>query len=129
MYTQMINPSVAAYDAATGKFIGDEHFKLTDSAEQSLLDWMNYGISPKSLVIVESSFEPSENYTPITPNRTYHQQGVFKALVKDEDTGKWVPVEAHITYDWRSRSPEEGNLISSVEFSNIKVNRPIDIRR
>ncbi len=129
MYTRMINPSVAAYDPATGKFIGDAYFKLTHSAEQALLDWMNYGISPKSLIMVESRFEPSENYTPITPNSTYPQRGVFKALAKDEDTGKWVPVEAHITYDWRSRSPEPGNFISGVEFSNIKPDRDIGIRR
>lgn len=128
MYTQIINPSVAAYDVQTGEFLGDARFKLTLSAEQALLDWANYGITPKSLVMVQSSFEPSEHYTPITPNKTYHQKGPFRALMKDEDTGRWVPVESYITYDWRSRSPEAGNFISSVEFSNIKAERPIGLR-
>lgn len=129
MYTQIINPSIAVYDPETDKFLGDGRFKLTLSAEQALLDWMNYGISPKSLVMVESSFVPSEDYVPITPNMTYHQKGIFRALMKDEDTGKWVPVEARITYDWRSRSPEPGNFASSVEFNNIKVDSPISIWR
>ncbi len=129
MYTQIINPSVAAYSAETDKFLGDARFKLTLSVEQALLDWMNYGISPKSLIMVQSSFAPSENYVPITPNTIYHQRGIFRAMMKDNDTGKWVPVEAQITYDWRSRTPEPGNFISSVEFSNIKAEKAIDIRR
>ena len=129
MYTQIINPSIAVYDPETDKFLGDGRFKLTPSAEQALLDWMNYGISPKSLIMVASSFEPSEDYMPVTPNEPYHQKGVFRALMKDEDTGKWVPVEARLTYDWRARTPQPGNFASSIELSNIKVDSPINIRR
>ncbi|HWP51627.1 MAG TPA: hypothetical protein VN626_08020, partial [Clostridia bacterium] len=122
MYTQIRNPSVTVYDFKTDKYLGEARFKPTLSAEKSLLDWINYGISPRSLVMVESSFQPSENYVPIVPNETYHQRGIFKAVVKDGNSGKWVPAEANITYDWRSRSPEPGNYLSSVEFSNVKTN-------
>ncbi len=48
-------------------------------------------------------------------------------MIKDEDIGKWVPVKVPITYDWRSRSPESGNYISSVEFSNIRQEDAIEV--
>ena len=121
MFTQIINPSVDAYDFDTGKFIGEARFVPTEEAEKSLLDWINYGIPPKSLVMLESNFEPSENYVPIISNKTYHQRGIFRALIKERDSGQWIPIESHITYDWRSRSREPGNFISSVEFYNVKV--------
>ena len=129
MYTQIINPSVAAYDAETGLFLGDARFRLTSSAEQALLDWLNYGIVPKSLVMVQSYFEPSEHYIPIPPNTIYHQKGIARAMARDENIGVWVPVEGRVTYDWRSRSSEPGNFISSIEFSNIGIDGPIEIRR
>lgn len=126
VYTQIINPSVAAYDAETGLFLGDARFRLTSSAEQALLDWLNYGIVPKSLVMMQSYFEPSEHHTPITPNTIYHQKGIARAMARDENIGVWVPVEGRVTYDWRSRSSEPpGNFISSIEFSNIGIDGPI----
>lgn len=121
MFTQLINPSVDAYDFETGKFIGEARFTPTEAAERALLDWINYGVAPRSLVMLNSDFQPSENYVPIVPNETYHQKGIFRALLKEGDSGEWVPIEAHITYDWRSRSPEPGNFISSVEFDNLTV--------
>ena len=127
MYTQIKNTSVAAYDIETDKFLGVAHFTLTMSVEQALLDWMNYGIVPRTLVMVESSFQPSENYVPIVPNETYRQRGIVKASVKDDNTGKWEPVTAHITYNWRTRSREPGNVFSSIEFSNIRTEGMVSI--
>lgn len=127
MFTRILNLSIDAYDFNTGKFIGEARFAPTQAAEGALLNWINYGVSPPSLVMLESSFQPSENYIPIVPNETYHQKGVFKALLKEGDSGEWFPIEAHVTYDWRSRSPEPGNFISSVEFSNIKVDGEVKI--
>jgi len=127
MFTQIINPSVDAYDFYTGEFIGEARFTPTEAAEKSLLDWINYGSPPKLLVMLESSFNPSENYVPIIPNKTYHQKGIFRALLNDRDSGQWIPIEAHITYDWRSRSSEHGNYISSVEFDNVKIDGMVKI--
>lgn len=123
MYTQIINTSVDAYDFNTGEFIGEARFTPTRKAEMDLLNWLNYGIPPKSMVMVNSDFRPSESYIPIIPNKTYHQRGIFRALVKEKDTGVWRPIELRITYDWRSRSPEPGYFISSVEFNNFKIDR------
>lgn len=127
MYTQIKDTLVEAYDFDTGKFIGEAKFTPTISAENSLLDWFNYGTLPKSLPMIKSNFQPSENYVPIIPNETYHQKGMFKAKIKDGYTDKWVSVEVPISYDWKSRSPEAGNYINSVEFINIKQNGPIEI--
>ncbi|MEA4993331.1 hypothetical protein SDC9_90378 [bioreactor metagenome] len=121
VFTQLINPSVDAYNYETGVFLGEARFTPTLEAEKALLDWMNYGIKPKSLLMLESNFEPSEQYTPITPNQTYHQKGIFRALVKDGSSGRWFPVEARITYDWRTRSVEPGLHFNSVEFDNIQI--------
>lgn len=127
MYTQIAETSVDAYDFETGAFIGKAIFTPTPSAEKSLLNWFNYGILPKSLVMKQSIFQPSKNYVPIIPNQTYHQRGIFRAIIKEEFTRKWVPFEVPITYDWKSRSPEPGNNIFSVEFSNIKQEGDIDV--
>lgn len=121
MFTQILNPSVDAYDNITGKFIGEERFVPTRESERAILDWINYGTPFYSLVMLDSDFQPSENYIPIEPNETYHQHGIFRALLKAEDTGEWIPIEARITYDWRSRSAEPGNFLSSVEFNNVRV--------
>lgn len=123
MYTQIINTSVDSFDFNTGKFIGEARFTPTPKAEEDLLNWLNYGIPLNSLIMVNSDWRPSENYVPIIPNETYHQRGIFRALVKEKDSGVWRPIEARITYDWRSRSPEPGNRISSVEFNNITIDR------
>ena len=121
VFTQLINPSVDAYNNETGVFLGEARFTPTLESEKALLNWINYGVKPNSLLMLESNFEPSEQYVPITPNQTYHQKGVFRALVKDGSSGRWFPIEARITYDWRTRSVEPGLHFNSVEFDNIQI--------
>ncbi len=121
VFTQLINPSVDAYNIETGVFLGEARFLPTQESETALLDWINYGVKPKSLLMLESNFEPSEQYTPITPNQTYHQKGIFRALVKEGTSGRWFPIEARITYDWRTRSAGPGLYFNSVEFDNIEL--------
>ncbi|WP_312942343.1 hypothetical protein [Oscillibacter sp.] len=121
MFTQLINPSVDAYNTETGVFLGEARFTPTREAEEALLNWINYGVKPKSLLMLESNFQPSEQYTPITPNQTYRQNGIFRALVKDGSSGRWFPIEARIAYDWRTRSVEPGLHFNSVEFDNLEL--------
>ncbi len=121
VFTQLINPSVDAYNTETGVFLGEARFTPTLEAEEALLNWINYGVKPKSLLMLESNFQPSEQYTPITPNQTYRQNGIFRALVKDGSSGRWFPIEARIAYDWRTRSVEPGLHFNSVEFDNIEL--------
>ena len=123
MFTQLINPTVDAYNLETGKFIGEARFTPTEKSEKALLDWINFGIPTNSLVMQESYFIPTENYFPITPNVTYHRRGIFRALLKEGNSGEWVPIEARITYDWRTRSVEPGNYFSSVEFDKMLIDR------
>lgn len=121
MYTQLRNPCLDAYDVQTGKFIGEARFRPTKEAEKSILDWINYGIQPKSLIMLDSDFQPAEQCQPITPHKIYHQKGIFKALLKEKGTNEWVPIKVYVTYDWRSRTTEQGNFIRSVEFENVKI--------
>ncbi len=122
LYSQITNPSVIAYDAATGDFLGEARFTLTQQAEKALLDWVNYRVPIPSFVVVDSTFVPSDKYVPIIPNRTYHQEGIFRALFTRTDTGQKVPIEMRGTYDWRTRSVDPGTDVESAEFSNIKMN-------
>lgn len=122
LYNQITNPSVMAYDAATGAFLGEARFTLTAEAEKALLDWANYRIPIPSFIVVDSVWVPSDQYMPIIPNKTYHQEGIFRALFKRSDTGQMVPIEMRGTYDWRARSVETGNYIESADYSNIKMN-------
>jgi len=121
-YSQITNPSVTAYDAATGAFLGEARFTLTQQAERALLDWANFRMPIPSFVVVDTVFVPSDQYVPIIPNKIYHQEGIFRALFTRTDTGQKVPIEMRGTYDWRSRSVDLGNNIESAEFSNIKMN-------
>ena len=122
LYNRIISPSVMAYDAATGGFLGEARFTLTAEAEKALLDWANYRIPIPSFIVVDSIWVPSDQYVPIIPNKTYHQEGIFRALFRRSDTGQMVPIEMRGTYDWRARSVDSGNYIESAEFSNIKMN-------
>lgn len=122
LYNRIISPSVMAYDADTGAFLGEARFTLTAEAEKALLDWANYRIPIPSFIVVDSVWVPSDQYMPIIPNKTYHQEGIFRALFKRSDTGQMVPIEMRGTYDWRARSVETGNYIESADYSNIKMN-------
>lgn len=121
MYTKITNPSVDVYDGKTNQFLGEARFELTSEAEQELLNWINNRVPFRSLIMLNSDFQPSENYVPIVPNKTYHQKGIFRALLTEGDTGKKIPVEIRGTYDWRARSVEPGTFLSSVEYSNVKI--------
>ena len=68
MYTKITNPSVVAYDAATNTFLGEARFDLSPAAEEALLAWINYGSPIESFVVLNSDFEPSDEYVPIIPN-------------------------------------------------------------
>lgn len=120
-YNQILNPSVMAYDLATGAFLGEARFTLTSEAERALLDWANYRIPIPSFIVIDSVFVPSDKYVPIIPGKTYHQEGIFRALFTRADTGQKVPIEMRGTYDWRARSVDPGNYIESAEFSNINM--------
>lgn len=122
LYSQITNPSVTAYDAATGAFLGETKFTLTREAEKALLDWVNFRVPIPSLIVVDSVFVPSDKYVPIIPNKIYHQEGIFRALVTRIDTGQKVPIEMRGTYDWRTRSVDPGTNVESAEFSNIRMN-------
>jgi len=119
MYTRIINPVVDAFEYETGKFLGQARFELTPEAEKGLLGWVNYRIPIKPFIVLNSDFEPSDNYVPIIPNQTYHQKGIFRALFVQEDTGIKIPIEMRGTYDWRARSVEAGTFIRSADYSNI----------
>ena len=77
--------------------------------------------------MLESNFVPSENYVQIVPNQTYQQRGIFRALLKDGNTGEWVPIEIYITYDWKTRSTESGAFNRSVELDNMRIDRVVRI--
>lgn len=119
MYSRIINPTVDAFDFDTGEFLGEARFELTPEAEKTLLDWVNYRVPIQSFNVINSDFEPSDAYVPIIPNRTYHQQGIFRGLLVQSDTGRSVPVEMRGSYDWKARSVEAGTFIRSAEYSNV----------
>ena len=121
MYSKITNPSVDAYDATTGKFLGEARFTLTPEAEKALLNWANYRVPPPPFVVINSTFEPGNNYVPIVPNRTYHQKGILRALFTQAETGLKVPIQMRGTYDWRARSVDAGTYITSAEYSNIQL--------
>jgi len=121
MFVKITNPTINAYDNETGQYLGEARFRLTQEAEEKLLNWINYGTPITSLVIVNSDFTPSPVYVPIIPNQTYRQKGVFRAILTNGQTGVQVPVEAILTFDWRSRSVDPETFIRSAEYSNIKL--------
>lgn len=124
MFIEIIQPNVEIYDGETNKFIGEATYVLPPESEQALLDLINNGIAPTSLLLLdENIYRPARDYIPPIPYKKYKRNGIFHAQVIDSLTGERVPVTIHMRYDAiiRGDLTENPYFYDSVEYSNILV--------
>lgn len=123
MFDRILNPSSEVFDGITGDYIGRAHFSLTSEAEKNMLDYLNYGIVPKSLILFDVDIgETSKNYAVPELFQKNRRVAAFHAAARDEDSGMYLPFVIHVTYDTIVR----GNLckstchVDSAEVSSIE---------
>lgn len=124
MYTKMNNPKIIIYDGDTKELIGTAKFDLSPSAENDLLQLVNYNITPSSLLLLNLNlYEPAENYLRPAPYYKYMREGKIKASFTDLYTKNQIPLQSMIKYYVRAHSANAKNLkfYDSVIFDGIEV--------
>lgn len=129
MYNMVTNLTNEVYDANTGKFLGYATFELPQTEEAKMLKLVNYGETPKNLTLLNAEInKTAADYVPPELIKKYPRSGILRASFRDKNSGAFIPVEIHLTFDVRGKGRQYANLylFDSVEYSNIKI---VDIRQ
>jgi len=124
MFSKITNPIMDIYDSENRGIIGEASFALTSDAERQLIQLVNYGIPPKSLILLNFEFyQLTEGYTPPNLSKLPRQSGVLRAVFTDTDIAEHVPIEIRLEYDARVRGKiaANANFYNSVELYNIDI--------
>lgn len=124
MYDKITNTNLNVFSAPTREYVGKFNFVLSSEAESKLLDLLNYGKVPNSLIILDATlYSPPSSYTPPEPFRKYRREGIFSAVAGESSSGAEVPFDIRMRYDMRARVNPAGNLYyyDSMELSNIEI--------
>ncbi|MET0017912.1 hypothetical protein [Oscillibacter sp.] len=124
MYNLVANLTNEVHDGITGKFLGYVTFELPQTEEEKLLNLVNYGETPQSLILLNADIKKTaEDYVPPALIKKYSRAGILRASFRDKDSGTFMPVEIHLTFDVRGKGRQYANLyhFDSAEYSNIKV--------
>lgn len=121
--THLVNE---VYDGKTDEFLGYSTFELPTTEERKLLQLVNYGKIPESLILLNVNFSQTPpDYVPPKLTEKAKRRGVLRALFRDKASGVFVPVDIHFTFDVRGRGNLSGDVyhFDSLEYSNIKVDQ------
>lgn len=124
MFTKIINPTLDIYNLNTGQFLGTATFILPPQEEKKILNLLNYGIQPSTVIVVNADlyFSP-EDFAPPSIYETLYLTGLFKADFEEEYSKKNIPIEIIATFDFQARSviPKDQYYFVSGQFSNINI--------
>lgn len=124
MYVSITNTSLHVFDRDTGSYIGRAQFVLPAESERALLDLVNYGRVPETLVLLDVAlYHPSRSYVPPKPFQTYRRDSILSAILYDVDSGRQTPVEIRLRYDLRTKALVSGDFCyyEAAELSNFSV--------
>lgn len=80
----------------------------------------NYGKCPDSLTLLNLDIiNTAEDYVPPEITKKFSRVGVLRALFRDEDSGVFIPVEIHFTFDVRGRGNNPGIYIILIAWSTV----------
>lgn len=124
MFNQISNLTIDIFNETGTQFIGEAQFELPKEAESALLNLINYGKKPESLMLQDIDFyRPSGAYVAPDISKPLRQAGIIKAIISDTANGFEVPIEIDLNYDAIARhSGANPYFFDSVDFSNITVN-------
>lgn len=124
MFDRVATPRIYIYDGTTNEYYGRATFSPTTSAEDALLEMVNYATVPNSIVLLDVTFYPaSSKYAPPGAFITLRRNGVIHVELRDSNSKLWTHVEIYLSFDSRVRGNISGDKyhFDSVEYTNIKL--------
>lgn len=124
MYNMVTNLTNEVFDGNTGKFLGYATFELPKTEEDKMLNLVNFGETPKNLTLLNAEIKKTAvDYVPPQIIKKYPRMGILRASFRDQNSGSFIPVEIHLTFDVRGKGRQYADLyhFDSVEYSNIKI--------
>ena len=110
MYNEMICTNMQIFDNETGDYIGAAHFELAPWEEKKLLELLNYGNVPQTLLLSNVEFiQSNDDYIPPDPFAKIRRKGVLNAVINDRYSGAHIPVEMQMKYTRMARSNRKGD--------------------
>lgn len=123
MKDKIVDTSSDLFDAETGNYIGMAQFDLTSEAENDLLNFINYNIVPKSIILLNVNMKsPAASYVAPIPFALNKRIAVLRGAARDKDSALYTPFEIRLKYDTVARGYSKNNAYhaDSVELSNIQ---------
>lgn len=124
MFTKIVNPTLEVYNVNSGQYLGTATFELPPQEEKKILNLLNYGIQPSTVLVVNADlyFSPKD-FVPPSIYETLNLKGLFKADFEELYSKKNIPFEIIATFDFQARSviPKDQYYFVSGQFSNINI--------
>lgn len=124
MFTKITNQKIEIYNADTGQYLGTSTFDLPPEEEKKLLNLVNYGVNPSSLLILNARlYDAPEDYIPPSITEAKRRKGILTADFIEEGTQNKIPIEIQMNFDSRARGllPGSPYYLNSVQYSDIVV--------
>ncbi|MBP1737289.1 MAG: hypothetical protein H6Q60_1170 [Oscillospiraceae bacterium] len=121
MFVKITDPTMSVYDS--GHLIGTARFTLSPDSEAALLDLVNYGVTPKSLIFLNVDFyQPTEYYNPPHQIEPVKRKGILRAVFTS-DTKELSTIEIRFSFDAIPRGIRTGDryYFDSIGYYNIQV--------
>lgn len=123
LFTNITNPTIDVYNIETGKLVGNAKFELPPESEAALLQLVNYGKQPKSLLLInEEFFNTPEDYVPPSGSVPEKPKGAFRGYFRQSD-GSISHIEIWLTYDVLVRGTrlKDKYFFDSAQYNNIHI--------
>lgn len=122
MFDKVINTVSDIFDAEIGSYVGEAYFTLTDDAEKSFLNYLNYARVPPQLNLCNFYIlDTPKNYVLNSFTKRKRAATLF-ASVRDRDSSVFFSLTMHLKFDALIRCDTSKNAAyhaDSVEISNI----------
>lgn len=124
MFDKVSQPYVEIYDGDTNEYLGRSIFRTTPEVENAILGYARNEDGPNRIVFRNVYFHPtSPEYPMILPFKKRSRRGIFKAMLRDENSKLWIPIEIYARFNvlGRGQPTEDEYYFESVEYSDIVI--------
>lgn len=117
LFDRVTAPRIDIYGGKTNEYYGKATFPVTTNFQDSLLQIVNYGKTPKQIILQDVVFLPaSSEYIPPGLFEKVRRNGIIRAAFRDADSHLWTPADIYISFDTQAR----GNLLNDqYQFDSI----------